>query len=246
MKLSSNSIIHFTDNIDAIYGIFSSGFRLKYCKESISTPIDKLVFFAPMVSFCDIPMSQVKEHISKYGNYGIGLTKEWAERKGLNPVLYLERQSTVSKSMYLLLESILSEAGEPDVWEQNETYAADLVRFMKNYQDDLVRKNHPLIENYRFSDEREWRYCPPRENCTDMILAERYMELFSAEANEKLQPFNLEFEAKDIKYIVLEKESEIIPFIDFMRREKGEDYSYRDIEILSTRIVTSDQIKTDF
>ncbi|PQJ63627.1 hypothetical protein BTO10_02075 [Vibrio chagasii] len=246
MKLSSNSIIHFTDNIEAIYGIFSAGFRLKYCKESISTPVEKFVFYAPMVSFCDIPMSQVKEHISKYGNYGIGLTKEWAERKGLNPVLYLEKQSTVSKSMYLLISSILSNAGEPDEWTNNETYVADVIRFMKNYEDDLARKNHPLVKNYRFSDEREWRFCPSHKDCKDMILSNEYMEAHFDDANSELRLLNLEFEAKDIKYIVLEKESDIIPFLDFMKREKGKAYSYRDVEVLATRIVTSDQIKTDF
>jgi hypothetical protein len=33
-------------------------------------------------------------------------------------------------------------------------------RFMKNYEGRLVRRNREIIENYRFADEREWRYVP--------------------------------------------------------------------------------------
>jgi hypothetical protein len=97
MGLSSNSIIHFTNSKESLIGILNDNFKLFYCKENIIIGNRTFEFAVPMVSFCDIPLSEVKAHIEKYGKYGIGLTKEWAEKQKLNPVLYIEKDSFLSK-----------------------------------------------------------------------------------------------------------------------------------------------------
>eukprot|EP01034_Spumella_vulgaris_P011525 gene11525-14663_t len=43
----------------------------------------------PMVCFCDIPLSRIDEHVGFYGSYGLGLSREWGIRAGLNPVQYI-------------------------------------------------------------------------------------------------------------------------------------------------------------
>ena len=48
----------------------------------------------PVVCFCDIPLSRISDHIGFYGNFGIGLTKEWAMSNGLNPLLYVSSTSS--------------------------------------------------------------------------------------------------------------------------------------------------------
>ena len=35
-----------------------------------------------------------------YNKFGIGLTKEWAKRKGINPVLYVNTDSYVASAIY--------------------------------------------------------------------------------------------------------------------------------------------------
>lgn len=89
MGLSSNSIIHFTNSSEALKGILRNNFRITYCKETIQLDKQTVTFHVPMVSFCDIPLFEIKNHIDSYGNYGLGLTKEWAIKNKLNPVIYI-------------------------------------------------------------------------------------------------------------------------------------------------------------
>ena len=97
MSLSTNSVIHYTDSLSNIKGILKNGFRIKYCLETF---ISKESYFSgafAMVSFCDIPLSETKNHIKSYGGYGIGLSKEWATENGMNPVLYIDKDSIVGE-----------------------------------------------------------------------------------------------------------------------------------------------------
>lgn len=51
----------------------------------------------PKISFCDIPEETINKYTS-YGKYCIGLSKEWARRNRLNPVLYIEKNSMIAES----------------------------------------------------------------------------------------------------------------------------------------------------
>jgi hypothetical protein len=64
--------------------------------------------------------------------------------------------------------------------------------------------------------------------------------------NNKLEGSGLYFEPKDIKYVIIKSESEIKEFIDVLRDTKGIKYSYNDVERLMTRLITADQILSDF
>ena len=104
MAISTNSIIHYTDSIDKLELILKEGFAIKYCEEKLIV-VDGVGSGAahPLVSFCDIPLSQSYKHFNAYGKYGIGLSKEWASSMGINPVLYLDKKSSVSKTIDELL-----------------------------------------------------------------------------------------------------------------------------------------------
>ncbi len=153
MALSTNSVFHFTKDIDSLKGILSSFFRIKYCLEIIEGKEKTISFAVPMVSFCDIPLSQVINHVDKYGGYGIGLLKKWAKRKRLNPVLYLEKSSTILNDVLIREE-----------FERSENqFIQELLRYTKNYDGKLIRNNEVVQKEYRYYDEREWRYCPTLE-----------------------------------------------------------------------------------
>ncbi len=248
MALSSNSIIHFTNTKDALKGILEDNFKLKYCKERIETKESIFELSVPMVSFCDIPLSEVKDHISKYGSYGIGLTREWAENNGLNPVLYLEKNSRLGDSLEVVFDNTLEDIKD---WSEHHSATNDLFRYIKNYEADLVRRGN-VMKNYRFSDEREWRYVPCYNQNIPMLINADVLDSTKEEdrqfvemANDSLKDHRLEFGPNDIKYIIIENDSEISEFVDLLRRAKGNKYSYSDIERLMTRVLTTEQIVTD-
>jgi len=115
MSLSSNSIIHLTKSKKQLEEILNIGLRPHYCTETLSIDGDIYELCVPMVSFCDIPLSKIKDHIGKYGEYGIGLTKEWAIKNKLNPVVYIEAGSNFSESIHRIIINSLS-TGDTDSW----------------------------------------------------------------------------------------------------------------------------------
>lgn len=247
MALSANTLIHFTGEKENLRKILEENFRIYNCRETIVLGGKKSSLYIPMVSFCDIPLSEVKDHIAKYGNYGIGMTKEWGKRKGLNPVLYVAQQSMLSASYRTAWKHFnLQDGTDVDDWSKEQRALADVLRYIKNYEADLTRKSI-TIPNYRFSDEREWRYVPPYDEACEMLLGSDYYEDADnkSEADLKLETFRLEFEPNDIKYIIIKDDSEIAEFIDHLRRAKGKNYSLHDIERLTTRILTTEQIMSD-
>lgn len=245
MALSSNSIVHFTSSKDALKGILSENFKVKYCRELLRIEgLQDMVLRVPMVSFCDIPLSQVKEHISRYGKYGIGLTREWAVRNKLNPVLYFEPASYLAKSysnamsgFYGGISTEVFAQAYGDLWE--------IARYMKPYEGPLER-NGIAVERYRFSDEREWRFVPPRSSgCVPLFVDTQPGYEFNSVSASAVDAIRLNFEPNDIKYIIIRDDSEISEFIAHLRGVKRK-YSLDDVERLTTRILTSEQISSDF
>ncbi len=252
MSLSSNTLIHFTSSAENLKGILSSNFKLSYCKECSVIGGKESTFYVPMVSFCDIPLSQIKKHIIKYGEYGIGMTRDWARRKGLNPVLYMDKSSQLSKSYRTALKYFTSAAVAKETTEKLEDdhknaviALADILGYVKNYENNLVRGGDTQPE-YRFSDEREWRYVPEsRSGQLWLIPGKTYDNPGQKDKAQSLaQEHLLEFEPNDIKYIIIKDDSEIRDFIVHLRHAKRK-YAHEDVERLTTRILTAQQIRED-
>jgi len=250
MALSSNSIIHFTKSIVTLKGILKNNFKLSFCEETVKIQDRTVQIMVPMICFCDIPLSEVKAHISKYGRYGIGLTKEWAQKKGLNPVLYVEQDSNLSKSLNSsYADFILHKKIDFSTWRESEKNVLDIFRYMKNYQGGLSKKGK-TEESYRFSDEREWRYVPDIMSGSPIAVPSKYYKRKSNAEEVKalkkqVEELRLEFTPNDIKYLIIKNDGEITSVINILKETKGKNYSYHDVERLTTRILTAEQIETD-
>jgi hypothetical protein len=207
-----------------------------------------------MVRFCDIPLSQIKDHISKYGEYGIGLTREWGIRRKLNPVLYLEPSSLLSESYRAAANYFLSRAREEsDLAVRSDDYfraitaLGEMLSYTKNYQGELVRRDGSRIQNYRFSDEREWRYVLPSQEGITPIMSEEHFNSPQGQDRSRqiIAEARLEFEPNDIRYVIIKDDTEIHEFVQHLRRAKRKNYSEHDIDRLTTRNLTTEQIRQD-
>lgn len=252
MGLSTNNFVHYTRTLDSLKGILQGHFRVNYCRESLQIGPDAEVFRIPMVSFCEIPLSQVKDHIQKYGSYGIGLTREWVIRNRLNPVFYIEPNSNIANSYSAGIEYFhnrlhnTSDPVEQDIFGNNLNLILDFLRYTKLYEGPLVRKGYST-DRYRFSEEREWRYVPPPDKSVKGMYFDDDFDnpIVRRLALKDVEAYKLEFFPSDVRSIIVSSDDEISEIIDFIRNNYSKS-SRGEIDLLISRIITKKQIEEDF
>lgn len=251
MAISSSCVFHFTKSKEALKGILTDNFKLSYCREEARLGKGGSNSHVPMVSFCDLPLSQVKEHIASYGSYGIGLSKDWAKKNQLNPVLYIEKDSLLAESYYKASKYFISKKSRDLAEKQEKEFKdsifalVDILGYVKNYKGDVTRSDGAIHEDYTFYNEREWRYVPKYEGYLWVKSAVSFgNEEYKARAIKKIEDARLKFEPNDIKYIIIESEDEISELVSHLLHAKSK-FSYEDVQKLTTRIITLDQINND-
>ncbi|MBK7939216.1 MAG: hypothetical protein IPJ82_20015 [Lewinellaceae bacterium] len=171
--ISSNCLFHFTNNATNLVGILINGFKPRYCLEDFFTfkytsGGGAFEMAVPMVCFCDIPLSKIKGHLSDYGGFGIGLTKEWGIKNGVTPILYVNQDSETTKYIRADLITMANNPEKSTNPQLHENFLGLLrfIRFTKPYEGKFWRnggymKDEKGVEKMvRFYDEREWRYVP--------------------------------------------------------------------------------------
>lgn len=247
MGLSSNTLIHLTSEKQSLIGIIKEGFKLKYCNEHLQTKSGQVNAAFPMVSFSDIPLSELGYHIDSYGNYGIGLKKSWAKRKGLNPVLYFDDSSSLGATIRRDFKDLYDKIQQGKLDKRLFEASIEILSYSKNYEGKL-KTSRIERDSYRFSDEREWRFVPSKEELKgafNYVGSSKYRtEEQKKDANQKLNHLRLTFEPDDINYLFVENESEIAEIVDEVRKANSSQ-PFSSVERLLTRIMTTEQIKTD-
>ncbi|WP_219012430.1 abortive infection system antitoxin AbiGi family protein [Shewanella algae] len=247
-------LFHFSGK-EALLAILESTFRVSYAREKIIGKEKTREIGVPMISFCDLRLSEVSTHMCKYGNYGIGLTKEWANRNGLNPVLYISKHSPFTDGLITGLDKVHTHIrnhamhGVSDTDAINTAYLNiyNVYRYIKNYEAPLHKKGYKKIDKYRFADEREWRYVPPLENAElapFVPIARIKTSSQKEELNRSISHVNLHFEPEDIRYLIVENDNEISELIEHLESVKGR-FSPQVLNRLKSRILTLEQIESD-
>jgi hypothetical protein len=250
--ISANSLFHFTKSIENIQNILSNNFIPNYCLERFNNSNLSPEIAIPMVCFCDIPLSQILGHIDNYGNYAIGLKKEWAFSKGISPVFYIYNDSYTDLYLKKLIDfgsEIVNANNFHDTFEQ--LVFLEFICFCKKYKGNFLRGNE-LLDEIIFYNEREWRYVPSiqkiKELNPNLFLSkpEYSDETKKKRYNGNMKLLKLEFEPKDINYIVISNEDERLQIINLIEEIKGDKFSLNEIKRLNSKIISVEQIKNDF
>jgi hypothetical protein len=256
--ISSNTLFHFTDGFENIVDILTNEFCPRFCLEDLNVLGHTLVapqpleFAIPMVCFCDLPLSSTARHLTTYGNYGIGLTKPWGMNAGITPLLYTYPHSRLAHTFAQIVDRLnAAEKLKPgsehqSVLTQLLDAAYDLSCLVKPYEGDFWRRG-TLLPNVRFYDEREWRYVPilPQQ-LRYGLRKEAFLDPTLVDAANRVAGSEpLRFKPSDIRYIIVATEAEILPMMERIERIKSR-HSYEDVRTLMSRIVSAEQIRTDF
>lgn len=244
MAISTNSIIHYTDNFDALKNILSDGFKIKYCLEKLKVGDLTSNAAHPMISFCDIPLSGSQQHFDSYGKYGIGLTKEWAVKNGVNPVIYIDENSLFAKSIHSLLKERRN--SQSNLNDEQKKEILKIKSYAKNYSGKLECKKKKR-NNYKFYDEREWRLIPNEKTLDGKLFLVNALSFKHNKEyyNEKIKDIRIKFTLDDISYIIVEKTQDIPNLIEYLESAYKNEHKKK-FQILLSKICSAEQIISDY
>src|SRR5674476_203117 len=138
-KESADYLFHYTDRIEHLVNIMNDYFLPFFSMESIeklNIPQLSNHLAFPMVCFCDIPIERHEIHKINFGDYGIGMKKEWGIKKHLTPVVYYDAESYTASVVrgLIRLESQFDPKLKDDVRGTYLKYVSLLMMMYKPYK----------------------------------------------------------------------------------------------------------------
>ena len=245
MSISANTLFHFTTK-ENLYSILKSNFSPRYSLEDLSNATPRRSVYKeayiPMVCFCDLLFSQIKDHIDFYGDYGLGLRKDWGIKNGISPIVYVPLESASAahiQSIATVTGSRLKNSNDRKLIRQQ---LQNFYKFVKPYNGHIENRKTKRTELKIFYNEREWRYVPkgfqvlPEKKTSKAILDSRNTLM---QREDKLT-----FEARDIKYIIVRNEDEIPDFADFIEKSLNQ-FELPERKLLISKLISVQHIKDD-
>ncbi|MFI5253128.1 MAG: abortive infection system antitoxin AbiGi family protein [Bacteroidota bacterium] len=248
VNISSNTLFHFTDDINHLLNIFRVYFIPHYCLEVFRFGDLRAEWATPMVSFCDLPAMLIKSHLDTYGPFGIGLSKTWVMKNGLLPVWYIHNESNFFTRHEGLAFQYFHKSIEGGLSFETSRLFTSYSSFMKPYQGISWRRG-AYTEEIRFYNEREWRYVPNIDvvEVPDFLNKETFHNRDIKKGFEEVlaRECCLKFTPDDIQYIIVPDEDEIIPMIKIIESLQW-GYSPDEMKALCTCIISANRIQEDF
>lgn len=225
-----SSIFHFTSELENLVSILGIGFVPNYLEENIEwlgfkgregdLHLPDSHIGIPMVCFRDLVLEQKSDGLRNFGEFGLGLRRDWAKENGVRPVTYVSPDSEMADS-YKKLGKI------------NKDEMRDLVVFTQ-------------ISNY--SEEQEWRYVPQNYRIPKYLVRETMTvrkRLLKFWQDRVARYGRLEFESIDIEKIVVETDDQI-PGIQEEIERIFADSTKEELQRLKLRVTSMEYTYRDY
>lgn len=164
--------------------------------------------------FFDIPFSKVSSHMSRYGEYGIGIDKDVMLRMHrIQPVHYINSSSPLMDDFKEAFRIYYKTDKNPSEGEEKLLdYLLSTLLFMKPIWEQDIKEDG-VVQPYIYQDECEWRFIP-----SDSFPKELHLVLLPHETTEKgkneysevlakHKECWLRFEWSEVRYIIVPDES---------------------------------------
>jgi len=222
--LSSQTLFHFTSSLENLKSILSGGIRYGMFAEKL--PKGKLAYFVRGISFCNIPLSMISEHVDWYGTYALGLKRSKIREMGGSPVFYVHSDTKMFPGGQGAISVLLNNP---------------FLCYLKQHLGYQYHKSEGKYRLKKFYDEKEWRLfvgTPSIERYTNQTDLENIRK-----RNEGKAPVQVPLTILPdmIEYIILEKPNDFVDFDTFLKKNFP---AQRDD--LLTKILYYTQIKRDF
>ena len=245
MRPKSNTLFHFTKSRDILKLVLKNGFWPRYCLEDVGwlgyAEHDFVAY--PIVCFCEIPLSRISEHVGFYGSFGLGLTREWAETNGLNPLMYVAGDNHVAKAFReTSRHSFMLPEGEGQ--EGALTTTRYLIAHAKPAAGNMLVDGGAVQKV--FYQESEWRYVPKSKFFPDHLTRRSFDDIGRLNDASSLtkQHSMLKFNPRDVRYIFVRADSDIPDLVNFIMSELDQ-YAGSDQKILVSRILSLEALNDD-
>lgn len=246
MQPKSHTLFHFTKNLQFLKDILKNGFWPRYCLEDINwyTANESQAAY-PIICFCDIPLSRVDEHVDFYGNFGIGVTKEWAKLNKLSPVMYINEGS----AQQIALKTLFSEnLKDKPFYDNASLHISTIMTHIKPIEGKMYIDGQFIFKE--FHQENEWRFAV-NGNFSELkarpFLYEnefRDSKILESENYKTKETYSVKISPSDIKYLFVNSDSDIPDLINFIQSEL-DNYPSSEIKILMSRVVSLETISRD-
>jgi len=202
-------IMHTTRTLEVLKSILhSKSLKLSYSKENFCIGNKKISSAAhPMVCFCECNENDLPNRVITYGRYGVAFSIDWALRKRVSPVLYIDENSLAAKGLEKLLRARQNKENSklPD---NLRLPIMEIKCFTKNVRGYNSYFNQ---DNFYFKIENEWRYVPRKSDIDGKLISQNQSTYIKKQDfyNKKLEPYSLKFIDSDIENIFVSREDEI-------------------------------------
>ena len=271
-NISADTLFHFMKKFEYLEAALKQEFSPRYYKEDLTPFFGNKPVYIAMKCFCDIPLSMVREHATKYGNYAIGLSKDWGIKNNLNPVTYYNIESdfieSINKAFNASSESMGSlvkyisgnkrnclDKKDEKVFFRTADSIINMSRALLNFKPYCGRMWDSMKNDWGkhvvlFYNEREWRkYIQPAPKTKKYEQVSAYYAEDDVDAkdieekNKRLASYRrIKYDYKDVKFIIVNNDDEVIKVCKMIDGIKDIDIKP---DILKTKILKYEDIEAN-